>query len=190
MSMKTKVLIGIGAVAVTLVAFVGMQPVYSSWKDKQIVAAIETKVIPFVNEKKITFFTENRECKQIQYASVKAASPQGCAYIWNQTDESKKNIPDFNVTDQSTFNEIKKDLAEVPLKKFIKIIPEYPLFYRKEHVALGDDPMGIGFHIDCAFCRTRYVYWPNYQRLPTDIEGEIWYTKIDENWYRVEQDWL
>jgi hypothetical protein len=187
--MKKKILMSIGAVAVLIITFVVIQPIYSSWKDERITAALETKVIPFVNEKEITFFSETNECKQVQYDSVDAASPQGCAYIWNQTDESKKDIPDFNSTDQSVFNRVKADLAEVPFKKFIEIVPEYPLFYRAEHVALEHDPIGTGFHIECAFCRTRYVYWPNYRELPPDIEGEIRYIPIDENWYRVDQDW-
>ena len=187
--MKRKILIGITVVIVLVIGFAILRPLYSSWKDNRIVVTLESKAIPLVNEKKVILFAENRGCEQIQYESVQAATPHGCAYIPNQTDESKKSIPDFSGLDRLVFNEIKNDLGKVPFEKFIEIIPEYPLFYRAEHAALGDNPIGTGFHIDCEFCRTRYVYWPNYQKLPPDIEGEVWYTPINKDWYRVDQDW-
>ena len=45
------------------------------------------------------------------------------------------------------------------------------------------------FHKDCGFCRTRYVYSPNYDKLPREVSGEIWHTKINANWYLTEEDW-
>ncbi|MEW6734273.1 MAG: hypothetical protein AB1489_23305 [Acidobacteriota bacterium] len=46
------------------------------------------------------------------------------------------------------------------------------------------------FQLDCSFCsRPRYVYEPHYGNLPEDMRNEIWHTKINENWYLVEEDW-
>ncbi len=44
------------------------------------------------------------------------------------------------------------------------------------------------FGINCFFCRTRYVYEPNYT-LPADDPGELYHYGINKDWYRVEEDW-
>lgn len=48
---------------------------------------------------------------------------------------------------------------------------------------------GAVFHKNCFFCRTRYVFQPGYGSAPEDVPNEIWHTPINQNWYRVEEDW-
>jgi hypothetical protein len=95
----------------------------------------------------------------------------------------------FSNDDQLIFGQIKGKLDSIATEEFDGIQLEYPLTYESEHASLSREPIGIGFYIDCSFCRTRYVYWPNYKELPPNIEGEIIYTPINQNWYRVDQDW-
>jgi hypothetical protein len=45
----------------------------------------------------------------------------------------------------------------------------------------------VAFDLNCWFCnRTRYVYEPNYV-LPEDVENEMWFTPINQNWYQVDE---
>ncbi|MBE9182687.1 hypothetical protein IQ268_29560 [Oculatella sp. LEGE 06141] len=46
------------------------------------------------------------------------------------------------------------------------------------------------FNINCLLCgRVRYEYQPNYGIVPQDIPNEMWFTPINHNWYKVEEDW-
>ena len=87
------------------------------------------------------------------------------------------------------FDQTRDVLHSVTLKEFKDIRPEYPISNRPEHSSIKYEELGVAFGIDCAFCRTRYVYAPGYTQLPPDIEGEIKYRVINENWFRVDQDW-
>lgn len=187
--MKRKLVIIFTIILFITIAVGVIYPMYNSWRDRRIVIALESKVIPFVKQNQIKFFSNEEKCRQIQYGIVEAASPKGCAYVENRTDESKKAIADFTNTDEKLFDDFKKLLNEATSKEFISIGYEYPISYRPEHAALPQTPIGMAFYVHCLFCRTRYVYLPNYQKLPPDIEGEIFYVPLDKNWYRVDQDW-
>lgn len=45
------------------------------------------------------------------------------------------------------------------------------------------------FHKDCVFCRTRYVYSPKYGKVPQSLHLDVWYEKINEDWYLADEDW-
>ena len=183
-----KILVIVSVVLLFVIGVVVFYPHYKMWKDRQITSSLESKVIPFIQENEITYFVDDI-CRQIKYGMVEAASPEGCAYIENQTDETKKDIPDFSTVDEKIFDELEDLLSNATQDKFESIELEYPLFYRSEHASLPQTPIGLAFDEHCTFCRVRYVYWPNYEKLPPNIEGEIRYTPIDKNWYRVDQDW-
>jgi hypothetical protein len=184
-NMKKGILIGI-ILSLGALSFVVLRPAYSSWQDEQIVSGLEIKVVPFVNQNAISYFVNDPDCKQLNYGLIQAASPQGCAYKENVTDSSKKNIPDFTNVEQDIFSKTEQVLKSVSGKHFSKIRPEYTTATSS---ISGASKIGLGFHLDCSFCRVRYVYWPGYQSLPQDIHGEINYTQINNNWYRVDEDW-
>lgn len=168
-------------IASIIVGIILLYPTYRQKKDMRIVVSLEAKAIPIVLQNDVKFFSDKEKCKRIKYGVIEAASPQGCAYIKNITDESKKLIPDFSGSDQALFNRIKDALREIPSEKFNELRPEYQSAFSKVEI-------GIGFHIACSFCRVRYIYWPEYQSLPPDVKGDIYYTSINENWYRVDED--
>jgi len=165
-----------------------LYPSYQSLRDRQIAGALESTAVPFISRNDIHFFSDNGKCKQIQYGTIETASPQGCAYRENVSDPSGKNIPSFSRADEKIHKDLQKILEEATSKKIVDIQIEYPLL-RPEHASVTQAPMGLGFHVSCFFCRVRYVYWPDYKQLPPDIEYEIYYTPLNENWYRVDQDW-
>lgn len=45
------------------------------------------------------------------------------------------------------------------------------------------------FHVSQFFHRLYYIYEPNHQISEGGIEGEIWDTPINKNWYREDEDW-
>jgi hypothetical protein len=46
------------------------------------------------------------------------------------------------------------------------------------------------FNFNCLLrSRPRYVYRPNYGTVPEDIPNEMWFTPINHDWYKVEEDW-
>ena len=46
----------------------------------------------------------------------------------------------------------------------------------------------VEFHKSCVFCRTRYVYSPTYGKVPQSPSGNMWYEKINEDWYLADED--
>lgn len=161
-------------------------------KDTRIVEALESNVIPLITAQNIQFFSNKDWCKSINYSGrlvirvEDSTPPESCGI--QVLDE--QNREPFTAEDQELFDKVKDALGNSFSQEFVEISPEYPLFYRSEHIGFGNKYIGLGFHVDCLFCsRTRYVYWPNYNSLPPDIGGEIIYKPINKNWYRVDQDW-
>ncbi len=157
----------------------------NSAKDAKIVASLESKVLPYVQENIITFYFNRNWCKGLQYNSRSVV----------EISSSSNNSPcvasatTFSDSDRLVFNEISQRLNSVAEEKFRQIDTEYPISYRPEQANIPHESIGTAFHIDCSFCRTRYVYWPHYTQLPPNIEVEIKYIPINESWYKVEQDW-
>lgn len=153
----------------------------SSRNDKEVVRELQTRILPFIEENQISSFFDQDWCKVIKYRDRFASnsSDPNCA----QMSES------FTEEDLKMFEEV-EDILNTKVGKFVEIDSERPLIGMPEHrLLIGKESLGTAFHIDCFFCRTRYVYSPGYKELPPNIEAEIEYTAIDNNWYRVEQDW-
>jgi hypothetical protein len=94
----------------------------------------------------------------------------------------------FSDADGILFNKTQQALSNAMLTNIVDIAAEYTSVFDPRSPQPPQE-IGIGFHVSCFFCRTRYVYWPDYKTLPPDLEGEISYTPIDKNWYRVDEDW-
>lgn len=160
-------------------------------KDTKIVAALEERVLPFVEGNNITYFFNQDWCRVLKYKgqvaseTIESTSSEDCGKGTTGSSDTKP----FTNADNEIFEQVRRVLDSVTLEKFNDISPEYPITNRPEHASLGHNEIGLAFGIDCSFCRTRYVYSPNYTKLPPDIEGEIIYTPININWYKVEQDW-
>ncbi len=147
--------------------------------DEEIVAQLEANVVPYVLEKEVFQFNDSDWCRILAYGNrtVSSQIPDG----------SPNCLPealDFENEDELIFADLKSKLTN-----FYAISYERPISYRSEHAGLEGQTFGLGFYISCAFCRTRYVYFPEYESLPPDIDMEIWYTPINSNSYRVDQDW-
>ncbi|MEW5861137.1 MAG: hypothetical protein AB1861_27800 [Cyanobacteriota bacterium] len=183
---KQKVFVAGGAVILFLIA--GFAFFHDNRKnDIEIARSLETTILPFVQENKITFYFDENWCKAVQYGSSSAVEVFGDAGAG--TVPCLGNAGAFSEQDVAIFDTIRDKLNAVDGAKFRHIETEYPLTYRPEHASLSHESIGLAFGTDCGFCRVRYVYWPEYQQLPPNIEGEITYTPIDRSWYRIDQDW-
>lgn len=155
---------------------------YSSWKDQQIVRSLEAEAVPFVKQNDIQRFFDSDWCRVLEYNSryvfevLKSVGSANCG------GSSTVGSHDFTEKDNEIFAQTREMLDKASPERITTIAPEFTPNYEHKNI-------GIGFHTDCAFCRTRYVYAPNYQALPPNIEYEIWYTPINKDWYRVDQDW-
>jgi hypothetical protein len=156
-----------------------------SAKDLKIIASLEKDILPYMAEKKISFYFDMDWCKGLKYES------RSVVKLLNTNNNSTclNNATEFSASDQVVFDELKNKLNSASTNQFREIDTEYPINYRSEQASLPHESIGIAFHIDCSFCRTRYVYKPNYKELPANIKGEMEYLPINENWYKIEQDW-
>ncbi len=44
------------------------------------------------------------------------------------------------------------------------------------------------FELDCPSCYLSLVYKPGYRRLPANVPGKMWFTPINGNWYRTDEN--
>ena len=181
----------IGILIILVVVVESIYDRYSLKRDEKLVEVLETKVIPFVKENNISFFFDMDWCQVLDYKdrlvsnTVSSTSPEDCGTRFT----GGNNPSSFTEVDWELFNQTKVILNSSSNKTFTEIAPEFPLSYRPEHASLKRESIGLGFHVKCDFCRTRYVYSPGYTYLPPNIEREIEYIPINANWYKVEQDW-
>jgi hypothetical protein len=160
--------------------------------DNEIIKNLETDIVPFVEKENISFFFNQNWCKIIIYndqnvsETIDSTSPEDCGTRLTGENEFRR----FSDADRDFFNDFEDKLYSSTGEKITSVDTEYPI-NRPEQAQLYFEhkPIGIAFHLDCSFCRTRYVYWPKYTQLPPDIEGEIIYIPINSDWYRVEEDW-
>jgi hypothetical protein len=157
-------------------------------KDKWFTENLEAKVVPFLIQNDIKFFSDESSCKQIRYGTVEAASPKGCAYRENISDPTTKTRPDFSGADETLFDMTTQILKAGSPKKIVQIGTEYTR-YDAPNAPRPPEAIGTAFYVSCFFCRTRYVYWPDYEALPQNWDGEISYTPINKSWFRVNEDW-
>jgi hypothetical protein len=184
--MKHKFFIIFGIIALLVVlAVILTLPDDSPTKDRQIVIELQSEVLPFVLEKNITLFFNQDWCRALKYGETSVVE------VLNSTGGStclSEGKP-FSDDDQLIFEETKAKLDSIAAEELSGIQLEYPLIYEPEHANLPRESIGLGFLKKCSFCRIRYVYSPNYEELPSNVESEITYTPINQNWYRVDQDW-
>ncbi len=148
--------------------------VWEQVKEPLIISELESKVLPFAQENSIQNFFDREWCKTITYGLPEISLP--------------KCIPGVGPAAQAPghpawvkFFETRKVLKSVLSEDFEFIRHEYERTTHRE--------IGLAFHVECFFCRVRYVYWPNYTSLPADQPYEIYYTPINSDWYRVDEDW-
>jgi hypothetical protein len=170
-----------GAVIILILVAVVTYPLLKQTKEKWVVNALESKIVPFLQANDIKGFVDRDNCKAIHYHSIFATDPLRCTYV-NQPAQQ------FSDADGILFNKTQQALSNAMLTNIVDIAAEYTSVFDPRSPQPPQE-IGIGFHVSCFFCRTRYVYWPDYKTLPPDLEGEISYTPIDKNWYRVDEDW-
>ena len=175
--------VGTAIIVVLALAFL-----FPRQNDVSIASSLELKVVPFLVQNDVKFYSDRSGCKQIKYGAIEAASPKGCAYRENISDPPKKATPDFSSADEKLFTATKQTLVSASPERIVQIGTEFTR-YDAPDTPRPPQEIGTAFYVDCFFCRTRYVYWPNYRSLLSDWEGEISYTPINENWYRVDEDW-
>ncbi len=159
--------------------------------DSMIVSELEKTALPLVEHDNISYFFNSDWCQvlvenNVLFSStIESTSDVDCGTRLTGI-EAHNELGDEH---RALFEKTRITLTNVAGKEFVRVSEEKPISYEPEHASLKQESIGLAFHLDCDFCRTRYVYWPGYVELPPDIDGEIKYVPINSNWYRVEQDW-
>lgn len=143
--------------------------------DPEKVATLET-TFSVLEADGVEFYFNMDWCKVLVYGDVQASET-----VDSTVDEDcgtrltgRTGFTSFAGIDQNIFN---------------RLTETYRSEYREVEARFVDGKITYAvFHKDCSFCRTRYVYDPGYT-LPDNIEGELLHVPINENWYRVEEDW-
>lgn len=157
-------------------------------KDVRKVQELESSLLSEVIDSNVSYLINQDWCKAIVVDDIlysktfDSTSDEECGVRLTGISEFKS----FDEVISRTFDRIanvseKNDISQISIER--------PLTQRTEHYGLSSDSIGIAFHRDCDFCRTRYVYSKNYGTLPDDISGEIKYIPVNSDWFRVEQDW-
>ncbi len=183
-----KVLLILIPIVLVFVAGVFLLNVYVHSKDNpseadsMVVAELEKQALPLVEQNDIEYFFDSDWCQIIEtsekvaYRLINEEATSNCG-----SRPSNKPTVEMTESDIALFEDTESKLSNIGNEMFTRI--------QTEHLLNSEENIGLGFHLDCSFCRTRYVYWPNYEKLPDNVEGEIKYIPINSNWYRVEQDW-
>jgi hypothetical protein len=175
-----RVILFFGAVIILILVITALYPLYRQQRDRWIVENLQRNVLPFLLENNVVDFVNRNDCKAIKYRSLLATSPVLCTYV-------NKEGREFSDADWSMFNQTLQVLNKGSIVEIVDVGYEYTRI---------DDPqgprppasIGTAFYIDCFWCRTRYVYWPDYKALPRSWQGDIIYTPINKDWYRVNED--
>ena len=128
---------------------------------------MESEALPVLRKFEVTYYRNQDWCRAFFYAggSFAANNVETCTL-------SPKGVPAFSPAAETAFAEIEKVLEHSGSS--VHIIRR----------AAG----GYEFVPDCFGCGTYYFYVPAYT-LPSDIPGERLHYPLNENWYRVQQDW-
>lgn len=153
---------------------------YSIFQNKKLdritTEQIENEILPYIVENRITLYKDTNWCSAIKY------NGQSKSRVINNSNVNSclESSTPFNEVDRKFFDELREKMLYSTNRKLILINTEYDI----KHTDIG-----LAFHIECSFCNTRYVYWPEYKKLPSNTEREIQYIPINANWYKIEQDW-
>lgn len=150
--------------------------------DVLVTQRFEAKVLPIINEYDIQHLFLNRAdwCQAIQYHQqayiqvTDAADQDNCAIYAgkNISNNTTFQVQGFTPTVQKDYTDIVKKLNII-----------------KPHLlSIERDDTTITLVSDIWFERRSYVYEPGYT-LPPDIVNERLHTAINDNWYRVDEDW-
>jgi hypothetical protein len=133
------------------------------------------QVLPTLEEFRVTQFRNDDWCQNLFYARGKFSSVPNNDICNLSQDETRP------LTSQSEqdFRAVERVLIDSGLKVRLVVVG----FDARGQVRYAE------FHLDCYFCRTRYVYDPGYDRLPEDIPGELQHEAINSDWYLVRDDW-
>jgi hypothetical protein len=191
MKFKLSLTFGIFTLTVIFIGAIYLHDSNLTKKHNDIIRQLEQNVLPLIRESEITYYLDEDWCKVLEYngkiisKTIESTSSESCGKHLTGSND----IAEFNNDDQIVFDKIKEQFLKIESESFNGIKPEYALTYLIEHKNFTNEPIGLGFYVNCSFCRTRYVFSPNYDVLPPNIEREIKYTPINTNWYLVEQDW-
>ncbi|MBK7994688.1 MAG: hypothetical protein IPK14_15290 [Blastocatellia bacterium] len=112
-------------------------------------------------------------CKNINYIKgkyAKTSKESTCILFEGETKE-------FNKEAEEDFNLIARELEKTKADVLF-----FSIKLENNKIATAE------FNINCGFCRPSYVYEPNY-KLPENMGQEMIFSRIDNNWYLVEEDW-
>jgi hypothetical protein len=169
-------LIAIGVVVVALIPACSSALTGSPFLSSAINNAQRLEqVIPRLEQLQVRQFRNQDWCKNFFYARGKFSSAPNNG----NCNQSKDKSGLFTPQAEQKFHEAEHALSDSGLKVRM-VLAE---FNEQDRIRYAE------FHLDCFFCRTRYVYAPQYKRLPEDIPNELEYEAIDENWYLVQEDW-
>jgi hypothetical protein len=131
-------------------------------------------LLPYIRKKQLTDYRNQIWCQNLAYA-------QGQFSQNNQV--SACNLFDgealpFTTEARADFQTLRRQLRGTGLR--IAFINAY---WTDNQLASAEFDLNCWF-----FSRTRYIYEPNYA-LPEDIENEMWFTPINQNWFQANEDW-
>jgi hypothetical protein len=174
---KKKIIIICIVLIVVFIIFIIKYSIFQTKKlDYITTQQIENEILPYIVQNKITLYKDTNWCSAIKYNGYSKSRVINNSNLNSCLEYSTP----FNETDRKFFDEFKEKMLYSTNKKLILVDTEYDT----KHNAIG-----LAFYIKCSFCNTRYVFWPKYNKLPSNIEREIQYTPINVNWYKIEQDW-
>lgn len=126
-----------------------------------------------IEKYQIKNFRNQDWCKNINYIKgkySKTSNPSTCILFEGEAKE-------FNKESEEDFNLIAKELEKTKTDVLF-----FSIKFEDNKIITAE------FNIDCGFCRPSYIYQPNY-KLPENMGKEMIFSKIDNNWYLVEEDW-
>jgi hypothetical protein len=130
-------------------------------------------VLPYLQEHQVRAYRSQSWCKNIAYkagAFSESTHPSTC----NLFDDEPQPLLDQA---RSDFQSLRRRLRGTGFR--IAFINTY---------WVDNSLKSAEFDLNCWLCsHTRYVYEPNYV-LPNDIADEMWFTPINQNWHRVNED--
>ncbi len=158
---------------ITLIAGIILYVVFRSPSDEQVAQSLET-LLPRLETIGLIAYRNQDWCQVVAYNGMAFSNTNQstCTFV---TDISTSP---FSAEASAKLTEISDVLsdANIPVRAVQNI------------KMVGGKFTFVEFHRDCN-CRTRYVFSPGYGTPPKDIANELWHFPIDQNWYRVEEDW-
>lgn len=145
----------------------------SRTNELETVASIQANLIPELENNDVTFYLNTNWCQALKYKDRVVQKLNEA----NATDVCLSSAENFSSDDLILFERIKKIIDDNKLS-IVEISDEK---------SSTNDFIGVSFWNDCAFCGARYLYSTNTIQV-SNIQGEIKYRRLDEHWYKINQD--